>query len=152
MSYHDNSNSIGVIGGATIFAAFLLSGGIARTVGADITIVFTAFLWSCAILVVAGVVCWIVGRAGCVSLSLTGSASLVLIWPSWWKVLDSIAAGDSDKTSLLGSLFSQRDSYSPFPDFGPPVEWYNDSLFKWGVEATLISLLIFCIWRNRRHY
>jgi len=151
MSYHDDTNPIGVLIALVIGAGLIATGCIARTVGADFTIVFNSLLHSVIAFAIVFALCWLLGRSGTfIALPAIIFGFLTLVWPAWWDVLDSIANGDSDKSSLLGSIFSKKEVDSVFAGFPPPVEWYNDSLFKWGIEISLIGLAVFFIWKTLR--
>lgn len=58
---------------------------------------------------------------------------LALLWPAWWKVLDSIANNGS---GLQSEFLSQ-------------TAWWTSGFFKWGVELGLIGIATWLFFRSR---
>lgn len=147
MSY-ENPFSVMIV--VIIGAVFLAAGAIARTIGADFFVVLTSFGYSCLAVLAACGIQWLFGRSWYINLSIVSSALLVTVWPIWWKVLDSIAAGDSDKSSVFGSIFRHKETHEFLAAFDPPAVWYNSSLFEWGIETVLVVFFVFAIRESRR--
>lgn len=136
---------------AFIFAVvFLVVGAIARAVGADYFVVFSSFSYSCLAVLAAWVIQRWIGQSGYINLPIVSCALLAIIWPIWWKVLDSIAAGDSDKSSIFGSIFRHKETHEFLAAFDPPTVWYNSSLFEWGIELVLVASFVFGIRESKR--
>lgn len=105
-----------------------------RSIGADFQTTLVAVLWSTLTLCVAGVLCFTEFRP---SLPVLTSGTSCLLWPIWWKVIDSIANGGSDPDTL---------------EFRFPVEvFWNTSTFKYGIEIGLVSLFLFFLSRRNRY-
>ncbi|NJB67309.1 hypothetical protein GGQ74_000949 [Desulfobaculum xiamenense] len=151
MNYNEEASFLGVMMFVFFCAAFLATGFIARAVGADFSIVFTSLSYSCFVVIIEGIIYYLTRCSWHLNLSLVGSLLPVIIWPGWWPVLDSIAAGDSDKASFLGSIVQHKEANDLFTDFGPHIEWYNDSMFKWSIEIALVALVVLAVWKKRRY-
>lgn len=131
MSRNDGDPTAAVIG---IIAALFCAGVFifSRNIGAEFLPTLQAALLSIAIIGVA--------LTAILKFDLpagkTGSVSLTFIWPSWWRVLDSIANPSNGGLS---------------PDFLHTINgdvWWNTSYFTWGVEAALVALAIYFFTRR----
>lgn len=132
MNDRDNSAALfiaAVVVGLPMLGILMFS----RSIGAEFWITGRAVGWSVAFLVAAGGAAYFLRPPVWPTLS----GLLCLLWPCWWKVLDSIAAGgiDPENSSLS---FMRDDRFLP---------WYAGDLFKYGVEAGLVALFAYCLYR-----
>jgi hypothetical protein len=130
---NNNGDAVGfitiVITGALALFAYKFS----RDIGADFQSTLWSVVQSIVVLGLAGIVLWKLSPP----LLPFSAAVLSLLWPCWWKVLDSIASGGSNPQEP-----------SPF-NFMPPDIWWNGPWFKYGTEALLIGLAVYLFIRHR---
>lgn len=105
---------------------------LSTTLGADFMTTLQAVAYSLPLLAFAGVAIWFFTPCIFASFSATSAA----IWPVWWRVLDSIAAGGKNPDTAF--FFSQP--------------WWDTGWTKWGVESALIVLSIWLLIRSGRRY
>lgn len=104
-----------------------------RSIGAAFQVTLGAVIWSAIALGVLTALFWTPLRP---RFSVYASLAAALIWPSWWKVLDSIAHGGADPDTLAFRF--------------PQEVWWNSNAFKYGIEAGLIALVVFLVIRQIR--
>lgn len=110
--------------------AFLFCAGVfvfSRKIGAEFVPTLQATLLTIAVI---GVALTLILKLDLPALK-TGAVSLPLIWPAWWRVLDSIANPSSDGLSPVILHTINEDV------------WWTSSYLTWGVEAFLVALAIF---------
>ena len=106
---------------ATVFFLVFVK-KIANSIGADFEVTLEAITFSGLIVIIAGIALAFLKPRITVSLAILGT----LIWPAWWRVLDSIAAGGKNPSADVIFMLS--------------TPWWDTSLFKWGVELTLAAI------------
>lgn len=130
MRNSDATTAIILVGAALgLLAIFNLS----RSIGANFQVTLGAVVWSGAVLAILGVLCWTPFKP---SLSIFASLAVTLIWPGWWKVIDSIAHGGSDPDTLAFRF--------------PQELWWNTTAFKYGIEIGLVALLAYVLLKQYR--
>ena len=109
-----------------LICALLVTGaiwGFAKWIGADPTITFAAIGYSVLVLAI-GVAIWFLIHP---KLDVLACVTATALWPCWWGVIDSIAAGGKDPEKLM---FRPVD-----------VIWWRTSYFKAGVLIGMLSLV-----------
>jgi hypothetical protein len=106
---------------------------ISRSIGADFQSTLSAFMPSLLIILGAGLGIWKVN----LPLLPMGSFVMVLVWPCWWKVLDSIGNAGSNPDQFQLHLGDEL--------------WWTTTAFKWGVEIVLIVLCGFLWYRHQKN-
>lgn len=132
-----NNNNSNPTLALVFFIVLILIFGIwqfAREIGADFQPTATAL--GCSVLILASVI-------GSVLILhtpalLTLSCGSLFFWPSWWRVLDSIAYGGVAENDFF-LTFQPRPLY---------IEWY----FKWGIEAVILGFTIWAFLKVRSGY
>lgn len=137
MNDRDNSAAI-VVALIVIGIPMLLLWKFSQTIGAEFWTTGGAVGKSIAILAVAGVLSYLARPP----FLLTISGISALIWPCWWRVLDSIAAGGVNPDNSTFS-FLHDDRFVP---------WYATDLFKYGVEAALVGALVWFLYKASNRY
>lgn len=107
---------------------------ISRSIGADFQATLSAFMPSLLIVVGAGFARW---KLPLPSLPVA-SLALVVIWPFWWPVIDSIANPGAASDRFYLNL---RDDV-----------WWSTTTFKWCVEVGLIAVFGATLLRHRNNY
>lgn len=115
------------IGAFLLFVLWL-----SRSIGADFQTTLEAVFQTAGLLALAGAIIWFAE----LNLFLVTSGFSIVAWPFWWKVLDSIANGGKKQAEF----------------FFPNEVWYTTTWFQYGVEVTLIGLLIFVISKGFHRY
>lgn len=133
MSRNDDNSTL-VIALLLVGAFLLFVLWISRGLGADFAITLEAVIQSILFTALAGVLIYYLEPP--IAPSLTGL--LAALWPLWWKVLDSIAAG--------GESASKAYYYTP------QIPWWDTSWTKWTVELILIGVTVLLYIRHRDRY
>jgi hypothetical protein len=117
--------------GVAVF--FAIAYALSSALGAHFFVTLRAAFISL-LIVCAAVACayWLGSEA---SLAIIG-VSLLILWPTWWDVLRSIALGGLDPTG-------QDDL-----PFFKPTGFYVNGYFLWGIEAMLLVFAVFGIRRK----
>lgn len=118
--------------GLSLFV-FLVVFQISRSIGADFQSTLSAFMPSILIILGAGLGAW---KLDLPALPL-GSFVLVLVWPCWWPVLDSIANAGNSPDHFQLNLGNEL--------------WWTTAAFKWGVELFLIILCGVLVYRHYKN-
>lgn len=121
---------------ALVIAAFVVGGiwSFAKYIGADPLTTGKALGWSMLFAAIAVAACWMIFDREHFGKGLLAAA--VFIWPAWWNVLRSIAAGGDD----------------PETAWRISDVWYTGFAFRWGVEAVLVAVFIGAVLKYRRDY
>ncbi|RRW87488.1 hypothetical protein [Pandoraea apista] len=121
--------------GALIVAAYLYS--VSKFLGADFKTTASAVGYSAIVLGVTGGCLYFLGFEWLGPCSVAG---LAFLWPGWWPVLRSIAAGGRS-----------MDEY-PWP---MSETWYTSGLFLKGSETVIVIVLawlLYRVWNQRLRY
>src|SRR6266567_8633262 len=103
-----------------------------RSIGADFQITFEALFKSLGVLGFTFVVWWLTRPEPL----LLVSGCAIFLWPVWWPVLESIAAGGQKPDTWL-----------------PPWQlavWWNTGWFRWSIEVGLALALIYLLVQRSR--
>lgn len=106
---------------------------ISRTIGADFQSTLAAFMPSLVIVFLAGLGKWKLD----LPLIPLAAFSAVLIWPFWWRVIDSIANAGSSPDQ-----FQLHLGEDPF---------WATTTFKWVIEFLLASMCGALIYRHKQN-
>lgn len=117
MTRNDDSTAVLIAAAIPVLALF----GFSRWIGADFELTVDAIVASAGVLLVAFAVWWFI-RPDVLMLAVL---SLVIVWPLWWPVLDSIAVG------------GEKPDFWLEPDASAP--WWTAEWFRWAVEAALVG-------------
>lgn len=117
-----------VVIGSVIFLALVY--WLAKSIGADLDVTLKSTLYSLGLLVIVFGFQWgtQIAVRPCVSLSIFVAIS----WFLWWGVLDNIAQKKLDSLSAI----SMQEI------------WYATYWGKFGVEACLVGIVLYCITRD----
>lgn len=148
----DEDTGFWVVVGTAVLALVVFGPGvwIANKLGADWEVCVKTFWQSAgwiAAIAVAGRYFFNAGPAG------IASAAAVLVWPTWHKVLDSMAANAAEAQAKPNIWEEAGDSFAPAPwaETTPPPEiWYTVDWFQWGIEALLIAFVVYRVVRITR--
>jgi hypothetical protein len=125
-----------------VAAFFLIMAGFARWIGADFQTTIQAVALSSVFFAIAGFAAFIADTTSNVwdldRLLPWFGVALLVVWPCWHPVLDSIALGGK---SPFGQQSSLDLPYHPQP-------LYVKAWFKWGFEAVLVAFAAFTVKRS----
>ena len=128
----DSDSGVGAIVVIVVGLFMLGVWKLSTALGADFQITLDAVLRSIPVLLIAGAAIWFLKPDILTSFAATAAA----VWPVWWRVVDSIAAGGQNPDTAF--MFEQP--------------WWDSGWAKWGVELALVGLAIWLFLRSRDRY
>lgn len=128
----DSDSGVGAIVVIVVGLFMLGVWKLSTALGADFQITLDAVLRSIPVLLIAGAAIWFLKPDILTSFAATAAA----IWPVWWRVVDSIAAGGQN----------------PDTAFMLEQPWWDSGWAKWGVELAFVGLAIWLFLRSRDRY
>lgn len=128
----DSGSGVGAIVVIVVGLFMLGVWKLSTALGADFQITLDAVIRSIPVVLIAGAAIWFLKPD--IFTSFAGTAAG--LWPVWWRVIDSIAAGGKNPDTAF--MFEQP--------------WWDTGWVKWGVEFALLGLVVWLIVRSHDRY
>ncbi|MBR9972111.1 hypothetical protein [Magnetospirillum sulfuroxidans] len=137
-----------------LVVVLVVGGGVLRlsmALGADFLPTLMAVGWT--ILVIVGFAVWLWFRFSYdeANWSTRISGLAALIWPSWWKAVDSIAA-NAEKPPGRRSLLAYADTVPWSDTFPVEFPWWASGWFYGLTEVALVATFLYALINAGRGY